>query len=238
MVQRSWKESLGMSDNEPKQVNTGGGSFIGGDAQTGGGDFVARDKIIQNIQLDVGKLIETLQQALPADDPMPKHLLETFRQFQFFHTRLFEWKELHNSINDITIALGQFLREVERLDISQSQGSARDLRRSWRPVAQKVDILLDLASSVKYISEQPFELTEAGMQGPVWAIDLLVARNRVDDNLQKEDVDEGALYDATYDFNDAAERHMYLADKKLRETAGELYNLSRIVLGSMSHDEV
>jgi hypothetical protein len=223
-----------MTEIDPKEIHTGG-DYIEGNV---GGDIVGHDKIIQNIQLDVGKLIETLQQALPADDPMPQHLLEAFRQFHFFHTRLFEWKELHNSINDITIALGQFLREVERLDISQSQGNARDLRRSWRPVAQKVNILLDWATSVKYIAEQPFEVTEAGMQGPNWAVDLLVARTRVDENLLKEDVDEETLYDATYDFNDAAERHMYLADKKLRETAGELYNLSRIVLGSMGHDEI
>ena len=227
-----------MSDQPSNSVNTAGGTYLEGDAQTGGGDFVGRDKITQNIQLDLGKLIETLQSALPDDDPMPRHLLETFRQFQFFHSHLFEWKELHNAVNDITIALGQFMREVERLDISQSEGSARDLRRSWRPVAQKVDILLDWAASVKYIAEQPFAVTATGMQGPAWAIDLRVACTRVDENLDKEDVDENALYDATYDFNDAAEKHMYLADKKLRETAGELYNLSRIVLGSMGHDEI
>jgi len=232
-----------MSDQNPKEIRTEGGTYIEGDAQTSGGDFVARDKIIQNIQLDVDKLTQTLRQALPADDPLPQHLLEALRQFKYFHTRLFEWKELHNALNDITIALGQFLREVERLDISQAQGNARDLRRSWRPVAQKVDILLSFATSVKYIAEKPFEVIEGRLQGPEWAVDIKVARTQLDEVLRnkdagEDDIDEEALYDATYNFNDKAETHMYLADKKLRDTAGELYNLSRIVLGSMGHDEV
>jgi len=124
------------------------------------------------------------------------------------------------------------------LDITQSEGNARALRRSWRPVARKVDILLDFAGTVEYIAEQPFKVSDAGMQGPNWAIELHVAGNRVDQVLRDDDVDESALYDATYDFNDVAERHMYLADKKLRETAGELYTLSRIVLGSMGHDNI
>ena len=47
-----------------------------------------------------------------------------------------------------------------------------------------------------------------------------------------------AIYDATYAFSDAAEKHMYLADKQLRDAAGELYELSNALLGSVSHDQV
>ena len=46
------------------------------------------------------------------------------------------------------------------------------------------------------------------------------------------------LYDATAALSDAAQTNMYLADKGLRETAGELYNLSNLLLGSLSDDAI
>lgn len=226
-----------MSDQDSQEIQTGGGAYLAGDVDIEGGDFVGRDKIIQHYQLDVEKLVNVLREALPDDDPMPQHLLDTLHQFQYFHTRLHEWKELHNGINDITIALGQFLREVERLDISQERVVARSLSRLWRPVAQKVTILLDWATTIKFIAETPFSQSESGLKGPKWAIELHVARTRVDECLHGGDVDTHLLYDATYDFDDAAERHMYQADKQLRQAAGELYTLSRIVLGSLAHED-
>ncbi len=56
--------------------------------------------------------------------------------------------------------------------------------------------------------------------------------------LGSDGVEIQALYDGTFDFVDTIERHLYLADKKLRDTAGELYNLSRIALGSVGDVEI
>ena len=136
------------------------------------------------------------------------------------------------------VSLGQFLREVERLDVSQESADVRSLSRLWRPVAQKVTILLDWAATVKFIADEPFSKSEDGLRGPKWAIELHVARTRIDETLESDGLNVGALYDATYDFNDVAEKHMYQADKQLRDAAGELYTLSRIVLGSLGHEDV
>ncbi|MFZ6028096.1 MAG: CHAT domain-containing protein [Chloroflexota bacterium] len=188
-------------------------------------------QIFQPQLLDVTKVITTLQDALPAGDPTPRHLVDTLARFQDFHNRLYEWKELHNYLNDITMILDQFEREVERLDASGSRGDPRALARLWRPVAQKIDFLLAWATTIRYI-DAPLEHSERGLKGPAWATEVHGVRVRLEELLHPNDFDLTALYDATYDFSDTAQRHLYLADKALRDTAGELYNLSSLVIGS------
>jgi hypothetical protein len=188
-------------------------------------------QIFQPQLLDVNKVVATLQEALPANDPTPRHLVETLQRFQTFHACLHEWKELHNHLNDVTMVLDQFEREVERLDASGSPGDARSLARQWRPVTQKVDFLLAWATTIKHIGN-PFEQAAGGLQGPAWAIELYSVHLHVKELLDPANFDLTALYDATYDFSDTAQRNLYLADKALRDAAGELYNLSRLVIGS------
>lgn len=213
-------------------VDTDGGAYIGDDVSVQGGDFVGRDKIVNYYQLDIERLMEALRAALPADDPTPQHLLDTLEQFRTFHEQLYEWKELHNYLNDILYVVGQFVREVERLDAQGLPGDARALARLWRPVTQKVGLLLEWARGIKHISA-PLSETPEGLRGPRWAVELAASRRRVDEVLKPTEFNLHALYDAAYDFVDSAERHMYLADKALRETAGELYTLSRMVLGEL-----
>ena len=204
----------------------------GGQIQAGG-DIVGGDKIENYLQLDVEKLVRVLREAMP-NDPAPEHLQEALNDFQLFHVRLFEWKEVHNYLNDVIYTLDQFSREVERLDASGATPEVRRMRRMWRPVAQKVELLLEGAATLKHIGPAFVRLESGGMQGPRWAVELEAARARLDELLAMEALNAAALYDSTYDFSDIASRHMYLADKQLRDTASELFNLSRIVLGSVS----
>lgn len=114
----------------------------------------------------------------------------------------------------------------------------RALARLWRPVDQKVSILIDFAANLKHIGAAFVKLADGSLQGPVWAVELFSTAARLSELFQP-DTDSfhaDALYDATYAFSDAVEKHMYLADKQLRETASELYNLSNVLLGSLSHD--
>jgi hypothetical protein len=187
-------------------------------------------------ELDVPKVLRVLRQALPLDDPTPQHLLETLKRFQYFHSCLSEWKELHNLLNEITYGADQFSRAVERIDISGQRGDKKALAGLWRPVAQKTALLLDWATTIKYIGQPFVKLSSGDMQGPSWAIELHAARTRVDELFQPGSFDVVALDDATNAFIDRAERHMYMADRRLRDTAGELYNLSSIVLGSIVHE--
>ena len=237
--------------NLPETISSsvsGGVSLDAGQASVSGdvtgrdklvqGDDVKGNKIVNYYQLDIQKLLDALRQALPAGDPTPTHLLEMLQGFDRFHTQLYEWKELHNALNDVIFVFDQFAREVERRDAIGQAGDVRSLSRLWRPVEQKVSILMEFAANIKYIGPPFVALPDGGSQGPEWAIELRTAADRVQQLFEPNGFDAAAVYDATYAFGDAAEKHMYLADKRLRDTAVELYNLSHRVLGSLRHDEV
>jgi hypothetical protein len=220
-----------------EQVSVGG-DVTGRDKITSvQGDAVQGDKIVNYVQLDVQKLMETLKQALPDDDPLPANLAEMLRSFRGFHVRLFEWKEVHNVLNDVIFVFDQFSREVERRDASGQPGDLRSMARAWRPVKQKIDLMRSYAATLQHIGAPLIEST-AGRQGPAWAIEILAAADRLADLLDDPQMNFAGLYDATCALSDAAEKNMYLADKGLRETAGELYNLSNLLLGSLSDDAI
>lgn len=235
-----------MSDpaDSTNTTNVSGGVNLTSDQTSIGGDVIGRDKVMQvqgdqinnYIQLDLAKLVETLKQALPDNDPLPERLVNALQDLKQYHTRLWEWKELHNALNDVIFVFDQFSKEVERRDAAGNLGDVRALKRLWRPVDQKVDLLLDFATQVQHIGSPLVTQPDGSRQGPPWAIELASTTDQL-----KQLFDEGVptldnIYEATNAFSDAAEKHMYLADKQLRDTAGELYNLSNALLGSMSHD--
>jgi hypothetical protein len=128
-----------------------------------------------------------------------------------------------------------FTLELDRIEMASKEPKPRLLAQLWRPVSQKVDALLEWAEGVKYIGVA-FAQSEQGSHGEPWAVDLYVAKEHLDQLLKSAKVEAGDLFDARGEFGERAETHMYLADKKLRETADELYSLSRVVLGSLSND--
>lgn len=229
---------MGDPTDSANTINMSGGINLTSDQASIGGDVVGRDKVTQvqgdqinnYLQIDLAQLAATLKQALPANDPLPDRLVAALQEFKRYHARLWEFKDLHNYLNDVVFVLDQFAREVERLDAAGQTGSARALARLWRPVDQKVDLLLDFAANVQYIAA-PLVQQSGSRQGPPWAIELQSAAQRINEVLTPSDFEFAALYDATTTFSDAADKHLYLIDKQLRDTAGELYNLSLQLLG-------
>ncbi len=221
-----------------------GGINLTSDQANIGGDVVGRDKVIQvqgdqinnYLQIDLQQLAKTLKQALPDNDPLPDRLVNALKDFRQYHTRLWEWKELHNALNDVIFVFDQFSKEVERRDAASNLGDLRALRRLWRPVEQKVKLLLSFATTVQHIGTPLITQTDGSRQGPPWAIELASTNDQLTSLFDQGTLTLDNLYEATYAFSDAAEKHMYLADKQLRDTAGELYNLSNALLGSVSHD--
>jgi len=233
------------TENPPPETSL----TVGGDVKDGNiivgdgnkvqqGDFVSRDKVIQNIQnvnIDIEKLITALKDSLPEDDPAPQHLLDVLKSFQNYHAALHEWKELHNFLNDVLHQFGQFSLEIDRIEIARERPDPRSLCRLWRPISQTVNALMEWGKNIQYIG-RPFVKSDQGLQGDPWAIEMFIAEENLERLLKSTSVDTNALFDARSEFGEKAETHMYLADKKLRETADELYNLSRIVLGGLGHE--
>jgi hypothetical protein len=218
--------------------NVDDSNIIVGNSNVQNGDYVSRDKVIQHIQnvnFDIEKLIAGLKQSLPEGDPTPQYLLEALKSFQQYHASLHEWKELHNFLNDVLFMFAPFTLEIDRIEIANEQPNPRLLARLWRPISQKVNALLEWGKSIQYIGK-PFIRSEQGLQGAAWAVEMYIVTEHLDQLLRAGQADTNALFDARSEFNEKAETHMYLADKKLRETADELYNLSRVVLGSMNRE--
>jgi hypothetical protein len=218
-------------------------------------DPMAGDNADQIVQIDLPRLIEVLRRGLPEGDPTPAYLARALRRLKEYHSRLNDWKELHNQLNDILFNFGQFSREVERLAVYHEDPEPETIGIHWRPVSQKVAFLLDWASAPRsVVVDKPFARLEDGIAGPTWLVELCVASDRLDNLVHPAGpsrlfvlprdsrptrplyVDINELYDAEAEFYDVAERSMYLAGRQLRETATELLNLSHIVLGSLEDE--
>ena len=224
---------------------------------TGGGDIAGRD-IYKG--LNVEELVAALKDAFPKDDPRPEQLrkiLADFEKIQRLQQSLYEWKELHNALDDVLTAFAPFSSEIHRADAEKTIPSLSTLNNLWYAVSAKVDVLLDFARKINHIGNRYRE--EGGeISGEIWAVKISGMRNQVNIQLglneessfstatkrtvsfaEKSRLMIGirpdwwvALYELNNEFNHIAYGQMHLADKKLRETATELYTLSKSAFGS------
>jgi len=210
--------------------------------------------------LNVEELVSALKGAFPKDDPRPEQLrkiLSAFEKFQRLQQALYEWKELHNALDDILTTFAPFSSEIHRADAEKTIPSLSTLNNLWYGVSVRVDALLQFACFINHIGNRYRE--EAGIiSGEVWAVKISVMRNQVNIQLglnetssfrastkrsisfaEKSKLMIGirpewwiTLYELNNEFNHTAYGQMHWADKKLRETATELYTLSKSVFGS------
>jgi len=232
------------------------GTTIQGSVGTQGGDFIGRDQV--NVGLNVQDLVAALRQAFPAGDPRPEQVRQALLRFNSYHQALYEWKELHNALDEILNALAPFMAQMERAQASAQELDLEDLRSLWRPVSPRVDALLDFGQHIQHIGKA--YLPGQTATGEKWALELADLRRAIirllgiplagaadapglvasrTGSLQRFGLLLGArpdwwppLYELTQNFNSAAYLQMHLADKKLRDTATELYILSKSIFGS------
>ncbi len=216
-----------------RRIKTGGG-YVEGRVSTGR-DFAGRDMLVYNYPpFDLSKVVEVLRESLPQNDPLPARLLETLKMFRNLHARLAEWKELHNYLCDVIMTFNQFSREVEQLQLNGTEViDPRSLVRRWRPVRQRIELLLEWSKRIVCIGTPYSESGTIGLQGERWSVRLSIMRNDMDSILRQSRVNCSALYELTQTIDDEVNLHMYLADKSLRDTASQLNEISEIVLGSL-----
>ncbi len=227
---------------KPHPAQSGDGAQIAGSVSSEG-DFIGRDQV--NYGLNIQDLIEALQRAFPANDPRPHRLGQVLQRFEQYHDTLYEWKELHNALDEVLNAFGQFSALVERLNVEPGEITPEALRQAWRPVAARVELLLEFSATIQHIGT-PYAIQGESVCGERWAVELAALRSQIQQRLGLESGGALAqmrrrlglrpdwwqeLYELTHSFSDAAYRHMHLADKHLRQTATELYLLSRQAFG-------
>ncbi len=229
------------------------GDYVAGDkniSQTAGGDIVGRDKYVG---LNVEELIAALRQAFPFGDSRPERLLQLLDEFREYHARLHEWKELHNALNNIIDAFDQYATRVESSYIEKNPLKPSVYREAWRPVNRRVEEMLEWAQTIEHIGQRYQALAGDRLEGERWAVDVKARRDDLMVHFERgQAVEQGMsgqvfqrlfqtnhayewlqrLYSLTHEFEDAIKRYMSQADNRLRETASDLYALSKQALGS------
>lgn len=228
---------------------------VDGNVSSGGGDIAG---VIYKHGLDANELIIALKRAFPKNDPRPEQFRQVLEQFHNYHNSLYEWKELHNSLDNILSSFGQFSSAIQRADAEMNMPQIHSLRSLWRGVSVSVDNLVDFAGKIEYIGTPYLEKQDGRMVGEAWVVKINALRKRLDNQLgvgvlpssgipsgvtgklvQKMQFRVGVkpdwwitLLELTNEFSHTAYAHMHLADKRLRDSASELYTLSKSVFGS------
>lgn len=239
-----------MSDPKPKEPpeSRTEGSRVGGNVKIEGpGTFVGRD---QYVGLKVEELVAALRQAFPSGDTRPERWSQLLDEFRAYHAKLYEWKELHNALNKIIDAFDQYAGRVESSYIEKNPLKPSLYRDAWRPVNRNVDDMLDWAQTIQYIGQRYQALANDRLEGERWAVDVKARRDDLVAHFQRGQAIEQStnlqrlfqpnsaqewlrqLYDLTHEFEDAIKRYMSQADTQLRETASNLYGLSKQAFGN------
>ena len=238
-------------EERPGQIDTGGGSYVGGGASAGG-DFVGRDKFIGLSGEEVNRLIETLLHNIRPEYMQPGQLGEALGQFRTFHETISEWKELHNFLDNSVQFYDQFWDQARKAD--RRNFNLANLRNSWMRIALELDALLKWAEGIQLIGKRFNHAASGRLEGEEWAIKLEIARQDIEQHLKSAEkrqeptsgtgallgrlLNPGQLDEQWFErLNDLASNYRTLilfylhhANEHLRSTATELVEVSQRVL--------
>jgi len=192
----------------------------------------------------------------------PVELDKTLSDFRLFHEKLHEYKELHNALHEIRIAFEPFEAEIDRANSRRSIPKLGLLRDLWRPVSMCVLALLNWSQDIRNIGKPFQILENKSKSGEDWAIQFSELQSRINehlgmtDPLGMNDYSKRKIYypsqiqiltfqrlgteiawwetlsELTSSFSHTSSHHMNSADKQLRQTAQELFNLSNKALSN------
>ena len=241
----------------PEPVNSRvGGSSVPGSVAVENGAFAGRD-LTTGVPYDqFATFYEGMRKIFSASQLQnPPLLHQNLIQLRTLHDELYEWKQLHNDLDEIIYAMAPFEVQVNLFDKNPRSIDAKSLRNLWRGVAIKVDALIQFAKGIQHIGIR-YELLPEGMKGERWAIQTCAGCTAISENLgislanpsvaPAQIVDAGSFtrwlgakpdwWDAFYEqaecFRTNVLQFMTETDKSLLEKASELYHLSQMVFGS------
>lgn len=247
-----------MSPSKPTGKKEGGIGLNADSVNISGSEVVGRDHIEGMSGSEVNQIIETLLKYFPKGYLQnPAELDKTLSEFRMYHERLHEYKELHNGINEILVAFEPYKAEIDRSNSRKALPKLSLLRDLWRPVSLTVISLLNWSQTIKNIGKPYQILEDKRKSGEDWAIQFGELQSRVNEHLGMIDplaVKEvqypsqlqiltfqrlgteipwwETLSELTSSFSHTASHHMNSADKQLRQTAQELFNLSNKALSN------
>ncbi len=209
------------------------GSYIKGSVNLKHGDLVGGNKITG---ISTKKFTEFINKNFTPKYQNPDSLNQALHDFKNYHNALYEWKELHNGLDEILGAFNQFYTPIQSLRHTPRKVVPEDLKDLWFPVSKKINELIVFSREIEIIGE-PFQ--EADGRGADWAIDFYHIEKDM-----KSILEDAILYripiigkpswwrrllELSGNSYDTILIHMHMGDKKLRETAMNLYHLSEKV---------
>jgi len=218
-------------------------SYFEGTTNVKDGDLVGGNKVI-GLQSD--ELIRLIEAIFAPNYQTPERFDSVLQEFQKIHKTLYEWKELHNLLDEIMNSFNQFYSQIERLNGSSAKPDLEELQLLWSRVSIRVTELVEFAKNITQIGDRYVE-DQDHLLGERWVLEILSLRNDLekifdpDEQVSLEFFSRGVfsfgvkpqwwktMYRLTHVFYDKVFIHMHEGDKKLRESATNLYHLSEAV---------
>lgn len=206
-------------------------------------------EIEQEYQNDLAALKRSLEDTL-ANSPGRDSVRTVLDRFHAYHEELYEWKELHDQLDMLLNAFGQFATPIEHAYATRQFLAPLVLKNMWRAVSRQVALLIDFAGGIQIIGIRYQELGNGQLVGEPWAVKISTLQQNMDGHLQSAPNAPGntafkralskwsrqddtwwlQLYELTHEFSDLISTQMTIADKNLRDTATSLYELSKDIL--------
>lgn len=138
-------------------------------------------------------LSNVLNNALSPDDPELASVKSLLKQLRHFYEKLYEWKELHNHLDEIINIFAQFSKQVDRL--ATAGEPIEDMYRldeSWQPIYRRMNKFLSWSEQdIKYIGEPYALLDDGSRRGEKWAVELAMQHDVINALLARPPVFTG-----------------------------------------------
>lgn len=149
---------------------------------------------VQQLRPHLGLNLKVLtHEVLSANDPRLQGVDSLLTEFRQHYERLWEWKELHNHLDETLNVFGQYAAQVERFADRNEPIDLDPLNISWQPVQRRIIVLLTWAEQdLRHIGE-PYQVLDNGARkGEKWAIEVAELHQALDVYLQENPTQQAA----------------------------------------------
>ncbi len=202
---------------------------VSGAVHTGRGDIIH----VEKIEWVVERVRDTLQRSLPTDERSRAELRQVVEELISLQAQMAEWKELHHLLHEVLAVFAPFhARLIPSGGDGFSAAECQALLQNWRPCQDGLDMLADFAEEIEHIGA-PFRREGRQLRGERWVVEIIALQLLFEDALKEDNPNPGSLLELAEEFNSACQRHLALADRKLRSAVDKLQRLSTRLLGGM-----
>lgn len=148
--------------------------------------------------------------------------LSPVKAFENYWGFLYEWKELHNLLQEVITSLAPLMSALEFALEEEHMRRIDFSLRLWRQVRIQLRRLESFSRDIKYIGE-PFDDTDGKLKGVAWMVEIVPLRNGLEELLHQGDF--GNAYNLAIELQDICLTHLYKADKRLRDAIEEIHSI-------------